>query len=211
MDKYCVSQFMLPLHLYRVQYSGTQTIYDHKMGLMAQDSTPVYNDDSEFRESIVQAFTWSSSKPSPYIALFSEKDHAENWALSWSSQRNGERQVITINTRQLRGIYVFKLSTLVENLNIVLPHGASQHRKGAYLCLHRIPSQAISAIESGWDIQSSKFTTPWIWSIQVRSNIFCKGGNNYSGLAKGTWITVLRDPALTGAASSVANMIPTKK
>lgn len=104
MERYRVTH-SLPLYLYRVQYQGSQTAFDHESGLRARDTTSFFNEDNEFCDSIIQAFTWGSVVASPYIALFSEKSHAENWLLSWGSQEHQERQLITINTRRLNETY----------------------------------------------------------------------------------------------------------
>jgi len=51
--------------------------------------------------------------------------------------------------------YVFKLSTLVQMLPVNIPDAASQHIKGAYLCLHSVPSNAIFEVMDNEDIKIS--------------------------------------------------------
>lgn len=39
--------------------------------------------------------------------------------------------------------YTFSLDDFVTRLGLELPEWATQHKKGAYLCLHTIPTSAI--------------------------------------------------------------------
>jgi hypothetical protein len=46
-------------------------------------------------------------------------------------------------TKIISTIHFFKLSDLVEELDLDIPKDAGQHIRGAFLCLHRIPTTAI--------------------------------------------------------------------
>ncbi len=156
MERFRLPSYALPQYLYRVRCPDSQTIFAPDSGYTARDTSAFYTDDLEFGDSTIQAFTWFSRIPSPYIALFSEKEHAENWALSWSDRVGEECEIITIDSRELDSVYVSRLSSVVDELKLTVPYGASQHIKGAYLCLHRIPASALCVFESCSGIRESK-------------------------------------------------------
>ena len=145
MDQLRFDLTWLPAELYRVQYPKCQTTYCSATGLRARDTSTFYseNEKDAFRQSIVNQFTWSWRQPTPYITVFSDKKHAQNWALSYSRRVGDSCEVIRIDSRELRHVYVFKLSDLQARLDCEVPVGASQHVEGACVCLHRIPKRAI--------------------------------------------------------------------
>lgn len=145
MDQLRFDWTWLPAKLYRVQYPNCQTTYCSATGLRARDTSTFYseNEKDAFRQSIVNQFTWGWRQPTPYITVFSDKKHAENWALSYSRRVGDSCKVIRIDSRELRHVYVFKLSDLQDRLDFEVPVGASQHVEGAFVCLHRIPKCAI--------------------------------------------------------------------
>ena len=140
MDQLRFDLTWLPAELYRVQYPNCQTTYCSATGLRARDTSTFYSEKEKdaFRQSIVNQFTWGWRQPTPYITVFSDKKHAENWALSYSRRVGDSCKVIRIDSRELRHVYVFKLSDLQARLDFEVPVGASQHVEGAFLCLHRI-------------------------------------------------------------------------
>ena len=148
MEKFRCSPAVLPSNLYRVQYPGCQTILSGE-GLAAKDINVTYSEDEmeAFRQSIVKQLTWGHRGDQPYIACFSDKDHAKNWALKepWAPYERDKDSwsLVTIKTRLMPETYVFSLDDLVTRLQLELPERAIQHKKGAYLCLHRIPTSAI--------------------------------------------------------------------
>jgi len=167
MEQFRLDIHDLPTSFHRVQYPGSQTTYNES-GLSARDTTSFYPEDrTKFRDSVAEAFKWSSRIPSPYVAVFSEKDHAQNWALRWTDRNGPDCEVVTIDSRELDGVYIFKLSTIVDELNIALPNGASQHEKGAYLCLHRVPAKAVQSSESTSSIRASKIANTQVSGFMV--------------------------------------------
>jgi len=175
MERFRLDQRMLPTFLYRVDYPGSQTSYTRGTGFTARDTTSFYSEDSDFRKSVVEAFTWSCRNPSPYIAVFSEKSHAENWAHSWSDRNGYVCDVVTLDTRNFSNTHVFHLSALVAQLGIVLPDGAQQHQRGAYLCLHRIPAAAVCATEATSSILHSKLNDTHIAHMKpLTANAFAR-------------------------------------
>ena len=145
MDQLRFDLTSLLAELYRVQYPDCRTTNCPATGLHARDTSTFYseNEKDAFRQSIVNQFTWGWRQPTPYIAVFSDKKHAEDWALSYSRRVGDLCEVIRIDSRELRDVYIFKLSDLQTRLNFDVPERASQHVEGAFLCLHRIPKGAI--------------------------------------------------------------------
>ena len=52
---------------------------------------------------------------------------------------------------------LYKLSDLVENLDLNVPERAEQHIRGAFLCLHRIPNEAIIGSRNPAEVEIGKF------------------------------------------------------
>jgi hypothetical protein len=159
MDRLRSAAESLPPKLWRVQYRDCQTNDFPWDGLTAQDTTTFYSEDEleSFRKSVERQFTWGWRDPQPYISLFSDKDHAENWAFKepWNNGRRTplDWEVITIDTKELEGVYVFNLSHLLSQMKLSLPEKAQQHSEGAYLCLHRIPASALLDRRSSWEVE----------------------------------------------------------
>lgn len=51
----------------------------------------------------------------------------------------------------------FKLRDLLEELDLDLPAGAGQHIRGAFLCLHRTPIDAIVDKRSPGEVRAGEF------------------------------------------------------
>lgn len=152
MDRLRCSEEQLPEHIYRVQHDGCNTVFSID-GLFAADIATTFDETAipDFRESIVNQFTRMSRLPTPYISTFSDREHAENWALKMGTSA----KLLRLSTALWDDPYVFKLSTLVQMLPVIIPNTASQHIKGAYLCLHRVPSNAIVEVMDREDIKIS--------------------------------------------------------
>lgn len=149
MDKYRLSNDHLPPKLYRIKYSGSRTAYSPQDGFVAADTSKVYleEDEDEFKEDIVKQFTWPCRDPLPFITLFSDREHAENWGLKQPWLGNmphvplGSWSLCVIDTERLDAL--FKLENLVAGLGLQLPSKAEQHINDAYLCMYSIPKTAI--------------------------------------------------------------------
>ncbi|KZF20618.1 hypothetical protein L228DRAFT_240398 [Xylona heveae TC161] len=159
MDQFRVPQEQLdqlrPRYLWRVQHPGCQTEYIEGQGLYAQDTDTFYKDDQrkEFGQSVENNLSWHSRVVQPYIALFSEQDHAVNWIYKlWSNQDFEEEAIIgwtlfKIDSRELEDVYVFKFSTVVKKLGLRnFPRAAGNQVSNCYIALHSIPDSAIEEI-----------------------------------------------------------------
>lgn len=146
---------------------------------MATHRSKVYDEDydDEFKRDIVKQFTWGCDDPIPFISLFSDPEHAENWGLKqpWIGKRRHLSRdnwaLYVIDTTQLEDAYFFRLSYLVAELELELPDKANQHIGGTYLCLYNIPAAAVAASfkpteveESMWNVFSFKVDVKLILS-----------------------------------------------
>jgi hypothetical protein len=152
--EYCCSIHALPHRLYRVDYPGSQTIFSDKDGFRAADTTTLYSKDKPnvFKEAVVKHLDWNYRGTSPFISLFSDQEHAQNWACKepWRSKYTGEGTpkdswtLCVIDPAELSETFVFQLKRLEVCLDFKIPNNARQNeRSGEYLCLHKIPITAI--------------------------------------------------------------------
>ncbi|KAL6809516.1 hypothetical protein V8C40DRAFT_259183 [Trichoderma camerunense] len=152
MKKYRCPNARLPGELYRIHHPESRTTYSENGGFLAADNTKIYKEDSEeeFRQDIVRQFTWDYRGPLPFISLFSEREHAENWGLKepwqgqWPYSLTKQWTLFAINTEVLEDAVFFSLKELVKYHQVQIPDAAKQHINGAYICLHRIPAAAIT-------------------------------------------------------------------
>ena len=143
----------LPEKLYRVQYDRSQSTFSYATlgaDLQAKDTTAFYGllQLGSIKTAVQNQFEWGHRGSQPFITVFSDKEYAMAWALlaPWNSNQKGSSyfELYTIDTTHLGpDTYVFKLSTLVEYLDVTLPVGPANHVKGGYLFLHRVPGSAL--------------------------------------------------------------------
>jgi len=161
-----------PRYLYRVQYLSSQVGLTTPSGLVAADTTTVFPKSSpgwqaRLATAAVNHFTWSSRVPSPFISLFSNKRHAENWGLRepWGGPRGGghlslrddDWVLLTVDLYLLIKDTLYSAENLVDALHLFIEGRARQHVPGGYLCLHRVPPEAIVSVELAEDIRKCEY------------------------------------------------------
>ncbi|KAF2791229.1 hypothetical protein K505DRAFT_351430 [Melanomma pulvis-pyrius CBS 109.77] len=163
MDAYVCFKSNVPDRLYRVNYPGSQTAFSRTTGFSASDTSKVYDNNElvEFKQAIEDQFTWSSRASSPFISLFSDREHAENWGCKepWRGHEgpSNDWSLHVIDTTRLKDTNrFFKLKQLLEDLEVKIPDRACQHIGGAFLCLHRIPIQAIIEERNPEEVKKGK-------------------------------------------------------
>ncbi|KAK4679977.1 hypothetical protein QC764_0040290 [Podospora pseudoanserina] len=158
MDSVHCSHKELPSYLYRIQGKTTQTQYDTSEGLEARDTTTLFGRTSgqdKFSKAVYNQFDWYFEGRTQFISFFSSKDHATNWGHKLKKWRRGSRSnddwsILTIDTSCLENTYVFKLSTVIDELGVQIPQKAGDaHKDGAYFCLYRVPPCAIVSKKTG--------------------------------------------------------------
>lgn len=168
MDEYRCSVNDLPQRLYRVDYLGSQTTCSDEDGFQAADTTTLYSKDKMdlFKEAVVNHLDWNSHGASPFISVFSDREHAENWACKepWRSKfmredtlESGRWTLSVTNPAALNETYVFQVKRLEGCLGFKIPSNARQNeRSGEYLCLHKIPIIAIIEKRNSEQVQNGK-------------------------------------------------------
>lgn len=164
MERYACRQHDIPRLLYRVHYPGARVDFSPETGFTARDRTRTFSNGDlvEFAQAITHQFTWNHRDPLPFISLFSDLEHAQNWGCKTPWSANGTTRdrwtLYTINTASLMGTHTFfKLSDIVRMLGVTIPERARQHIEGAFICLHHIPITAIQ--ESRADTEVEQGTT----------------------------------------------------
>ena len=81
MEEYICSPSDIPTLLYRTDYPGARTSFLPEEGFRAADTTRTFGagEIDEFKAAIEKQFSWSCRDPLPFISLFSDREHAENW------------------------------------------------------------------------------------------------------------------------------------
>ncbi|KAF3391295.1 hypothetical protein F1880_007741 [Penicillium rolfsii] len=164
MEKYRLPSDEVPSSLYRIHYPGSRTNNSPREDFVATHTSKIYDedDDDEFKRDLEKQFTWSCDDPIPFISLFSDREHAENWGLKqpWIGKRprlsHDNWALYVIDTTQLEDAYFFKLSYLTENLGLELPNKARQHTMGTYLCLYNVPAAAVAEKIEPREVENSR-------------------------------------------------------
>lgn len=151
----------VPPHLCRVHYHSASP-YQRRIGFVSRAlvnnaQVPLDSND-QFKAAVEKAFDCDSKVPSPFIALFSHRKYAEDWAIFQMQCICGEwYEVVQLKSAEMTTCYLYNLDALVKKLDIQLPHGAAAHaEKGEWLCADLVPQKAISEVRSASDIQKER-------------------------------------------------------
>ncbi|KAM7211364.1 hypothetical protein V8F06_013244 [Rhypophila decipiens] len=147
MDELRCKREELPAYLYRVMYWPSQTRYSTASGLEAQDTQKFAShepfDPDEFRDMVLNHIDWNSGGKSPFISLLPGPCGAVDWGRTLRPYKTWD--LIEIQTAKLlsEGVHLFKLVDVSDKLGIALPAKKSSYLRFEYLCLHRVPWEAI--------------------------------------------------------------------
>ncbi|KAK4656985.1 hypothetical protein QC762_0041230 [Podospora pseudocomata] len=164
MDSVRCSHKELPPYLYRIQGRTTETQYNQSGGLEARDTTTLFGRTSgqdKFSEAVYNQFDWYLGGRTQFISFFSSKIHAICWGRKlkkWGrrSHSDDDWSILTIDTSCLENTYVFKLSTVIDELGVQIPQKAGDaHKDDAYFCLYRVPPCAIVSKKTGSELDPS--------------------------------------------------------
>ena len=142
MDAASVKPGYVPRKLYRVDYENTWSEYIPQRGFEAAAFTPYAHLSAWpnlFIRSVEAHLDWKSGVRSPYISLFSQNRHAENWAAKWTDRHPGKSCcVFEIDGMKLDRLSLFHPYSMRSYLGAdswIGPH--------EYLYLHFVPEDAI--------------------------------------------------------------------
>ncbi|KAI1131603.1 hypothetical protein F5Y10DRAFT_261984 [Nemania abortiva] len=134
----------LPNPLWRVTHSQSQSKQDPVTGdLVASDSDRKISDKSSLKQAVEEHFNWGSRRPSCFLSVFKNKEHARRWAKR-RERTIGVVYIHEIDTNRLPlGTYIFDAASLVTSLGIVHPYSDDE-----LIFLHRIPSESLRKAEA---------------------------------------------------------------
>jgi hypothetical protein len=145
LSRYRANPEALPKLMYRVHYSPCQTRwYDDEYGGFESVLHTTPATEELFVKTMLQHLRWEHIR-SPFISLFSDEEHAQNWALDRSRKIGKECNVVKIWSGPGNCAQFFHVPSLWSQL----PHDSEDARRNCptwheheYLCLFQIPSQA---------------------------------------------------------------------
>ncbi|KAF2169760.1 hypothetical protein M409DRAFT_20175 [Zasmidium cellare ATCC 36951] len=173
------SSTQLPQYLWRVQFPSCNTTWNDE-GLFAIDhiNSPITKDYlSDYLRSIEEHYLRDERMPTPYISLFSHREHAELWALKLPSD---EIHLLQISVRKLLHSpksrkkssssssspsdrpQILPLPALLSSLPIPPPpskHPGQNYIDSAFLIPHHIPAHAIVDVRTRPQIEMGAFDT----------------------------------------------------
>ncbi|KAH0495069.1 hypothetical protein TgHK011_008640 [Trichoderma gracile] len=142
----------LPPRFWHVTHQQSQSKIDaDTRDLVASDYTREISDESGLGQAAEKHLDWKTRRMrSCFISVFSDGQHASNWAMSIAMDRcpdDFKYDIVEIDTAKLPpGIPVLHALSLVNTLHLEVPRKAAPQDE--YLFLHRIPHEAIVNPES---------------------------------------------------------------
>ncbi|KAM3420157.1 hypothetical protein BST61_g3456 [Cercospora zeina] len=137
-----------PTRGYRVQYEGAWTTITPIGGLQASSIFP--NPSRGFTDPKLKQLTndhldWNSRQGSPFISIFTDQSHAEDWALKWS-ERNGGKIASILHIECNKITRLFSVKEVVSSLGINTDMQPEQY-EDEYLAVNQIPAEAIVEVQ----------------------------------------------------------------
>ncbi|KAL2255625.1 hypothetical protein VTK26DRAFT_2985 [Humicola hyalothermophila] len=126
----------LPRKLWRVTHRNTNSrIQDGDM--VAADPERELRNALDLKNAVQNHINWRSRQPSCFLSVFTDADHAHNWA--WKTR--APVRIYEIKTDSLpASTYILDVEVIVKTLNIDYRYSANE-----LLILHRIPLSAITS------------------------------------------------------------------
>jgi hypothetical protein len=157
----------LPGVLWRVTHPNSQHKLDPTTGEMSARarSDDAISDEASLKQRVSHHFSWSSREPSCFLSVFTDEEHARNWA-GCCVRNTGDFQVyITpIITAMLPATaQVFDATSLHKRLRIY--HRYPEHE---VMFLHRIPWQSLGFARSLEGTTTENLRFAWIHVLDVR-------------------------------------------
>ncbi|KIM26859.1 hypothetical protein M408DRAFT_178249 [Serendipita vermifera MAFF 305830] len=132
-----------PLTLYRVTHSEASTTYSPRRGFHAANKRRPETL-GEFCTTVEKHLRWRCKDASPFISTFKDRTHAYNWARRWSRNHNRNPcYVVEIEVMPGDDVTVYRVTELVEELEVDPGPLQPEQYASEYLFLHHIPPEAI--------------------------------------------------------------------
>jgi len=137
-----------PKFFWKVTHYNTQS-WEHPFtrDLIAVDSLRVITTEEELKRAVANHASWASKQPSCFLSVFSNWQHAYNWAQKITS--NGSRLCeppVVIHTIKCSLLPSSCVVLEMEHLRRVWPGPLAfhEHSRNEWIFLHKIPKQAIT-------------------------------------------------------------------
>ncbi|KAF7198654.1 hypothetical protein HII31_00393 [Pseudocercospora fuligena] len=99
--------------------------------------------DNKLRQLVMDHINGSHTG-SPFISIFTDEQHAEQWALNWSERNGGEIcNFITLDVSKITRLFSVKELVALLGLKTDIQASESDSWEDEYLVVHQIPSEAI--------------------------------------------------------------------
>lgn len=134
-----------PSRGYRVQYEGAWTTVTTIGGLQASSIFPNPSrgfTDTKLKQLTSEHLDWNSCQGSPFISIFTDLGHAEDWALKWSERNGGKvASVLVIDCNKITRL--LSVREVVDHLGIHIPEMLPEQYEDEYIAINQIPTEAI--------------------------------------------------------------------
>ncbi|KAE8893186.1 hypothetical protein PF005_g7946 [Phytophthora fragariae] len=132
MAQYECGEGQVPARLFRVRYSGNQSLKAR--------AKPSFKSPSDFKVMVESHLKWCSCEPTPFVSLFASKDHAITWARQLLG--HGYRDVVLLEIDAGRLSPLFCVRDLVQHRGVrtTLPGYLYEDE---YLVLRKIPKKSV--------------------------------------------------------------------
>ncbi|KAE9348134.1 hypothetical protein PF008_g7497 [Phytophthora fragariae] len=108
MAQYECGEGQVPARLFRVRYSGNQSLKAR--------AKPSFKSPSDFKVMVESHLKWCSCEPTPFVSLFASKDHAITWARQLLG--HGYRDVVLLEIDAGRLSPLFCVRDLVQHRGV---------------------------------------------------------------------------------------------
>jgi hypothetical protein len=143
LDEYKLDSSQFPLTVYRIHYKESQTPWCPNCGFRAA-SEFIPRRIAGLENAVSNHLDWYHRQyKSPFISTFRHKRHAMRWANRWMAQNEGSCWIDAIRVDPGDEVRVFRVKSLVENLNIGTHNLDPAQYHSEYLFLHRIPEELV--------------------------------------------------------------------
>jgi hypothetical protein len=111
----------LPALLWKVTHPKSQHTLNHRTGEMSARCDDTISDEASLKQRVSDHFRWSCREPSCFLSVFTNKEHARNWAKLRLEEPGHEVYITPIITAMLPATaQVFDATSLSERLGISL-------------------------------------------------------------------------------------------
>ena len=136
-----------PSRGYRVQYEGAWTTVTTIGGLQASSIFPNPSrgfTDAKLKQLTSEHLDWNSSLGSPFISIFTDQSHAEDWALKWSERNGGKvASLLVIDCNKITRLLSIREVVRQLGIETTRTEMVPEQYEDEYVAINQIPTEAI--------------------------------------------------------------------